>query len=172
MPPHPATDAAARKKGTLVKKALGALFGLIALIIVGTIGVFALADTGSGPVSDAASDVKAAATNVILDNSGVKEQAKEALSRHSDAIAAATGLTTGEVSGLITNLNIDDWKAAALPSDATVAATVDASTLGIDGTVTLYDDPGYVTLNAYGQNVTFEVPESAQDYLPSLASAS
>ncbi len=156
----------------LVKRALGALFGLIALIAVGTIGVFALADTDSGPVSDAASDVKAAATNVVLDTSGVKEQAKEALSQHSDAIAAATGLTTGEVNGLITNLNVDDWKATALPSDAVAATTVDASALGIDGTVTLYDDPSYVTLNAYGQNVTFEVPESAQAYLPSLTSAS
>ena len=41
--------------------------------------------------------------------------------------------------------------------------------LGINGTVTTYDDPGYVSVEVYGQTVTLAVPESAQAYLPYLA---
>ena len=37
------------------------------------------------------------------------------------------------------------------------------------GTVTTYDDPGYVSVEVYGQTVTLAVPESAQAYLPYLA---
>ena len=47
--------------------------------------------------------------------------------------------------------------------------SIDGGSLGVDGTITLYEDPGYVTVNAYGQNVTLEVPGSAQSYLSYLS---
>ena len=37
--------------------------------------------------------------------------------------------------------------------------------MGVEGTVTLYDDPSIVTVNAYGQEIAFEIPEGAQGYM-------
>ena len=49
-----------------MKRVLGVFLGLIALVIVGIVGVFALSGTDAGPVSDLANDAKAAATNAAL----------------------------------------------------------------------------------------------------------
>ena len=100
-----------------------------------------------------------------------KGQVKSAIDERKDDIAAATGLTADQVDALVAELDIDSWQAATLPAGAVEAGTVDGSYAGIDGTITTYDDPGYVTISAYGQNVTLAVPESAQAYLPYLALA-
>ena len=120
-----------------MKRVLGVFLGLIALIIVGIVGVFAFSGTGSGPASDLAND--------------------------------ATGLSESQVDQAIEQLDIDGWQAASLPSTATATGTIDGNALGINGTVTTYDDPGYVSVEVYGQTVTLAVPESAQAYLPYLA---
>ena len=133
-----------------MKKVLGALLALLAVIVLVGVGVVALSNTSLGPVSDAAQGAKAAVANAAMD---------------------ATGLTADQVDALVAELDIDSWQAAALPADAVEAGTVDGSYAGIDGTITTYDDPGYVTISAYGQNVTLAVPESAQAYLPYLALA-
>ena len=133
-----------------MKRVLGVFLGLIALIIVGIVGVFAFSGTGSGPASDLANDAKAAAANAA-------------------SIAAATGLSESQVDQAIEQLDIDGWQAASLPSTATATGTIDGNALGINGTVTTYDDPGYVSVEVYGQTVTLAVPESAQAYLPYLA---
>ena len=131
-----------------MKRVLGVFLGLIALIIVGIVGVFAFSGTGSGPASDLANDAKAAAANAAID---------------------ATGLSESQVDQAIEQLDIDGWQAASLPSTATATGTIDGNALGINGTVTTYDDPGYVSVEVYGQTVTLAVPESAQAYLPYLA---
>ena len=150
-----------------MKRGLGVFLGLIALIIVGIVGVFALSGTDAGPVSDLANDAKAAATNAAIDATGLKDKAKSALEDNKANIAAATGLSESQVDQAIDELNIDEWQAASLPSSAT--ATGDGSAAGVDGTITTYDDPGYISIEAYGQTVTLAVPESAQNDLPYLA---
>ena len=139
-----------------MKRVLGVFLGLIALIIVGIVGVFAFSGTGSGPASDLANDAKAAAANAAIEGSKA-------------SIAAATGLSESQVDQAIEQLDIDGWQAASLPSTATATGTIDGNALGINGTVTTYDDPGYVSVEVYGQTVTLAVPESAQAYLPYLA---
>ena len=119
-----------------MKKVLGALLALLAVVVLVGVGVVVFSNTSLGPVSDAAQGAKAAVANAAMD---------------------ATDL--------------DSWQAAALPAGAVESGTVDGSYAGIDGTITTYDDPGYVTISAYGQNVTLAVPESAQAYLPYLALA-
>ena len=146
-----------------MKRVLGVFLGLIALIIVGIVGVFAFSGTGSGPASDLANDAKAAAAN------GLKDKARSALEGSKASIAAATGLSESQVDQAIEQLDIDGWQAASLPSTATATGTIDGNALGINGTVTTYDDPGYVSVEVYGQTVTLAVPESAQAYLPYLA---
>lgn len=152
-----------------MKRVLGVFFGLIALAIAGIIGVFALSGANAGPASDLASDAKTAATNAAIDATGLKDKAKSALEDNKVSIAAATGLSETQVDQAIKALNIDGWQAASLPSTATATGTIDGSAIGMDGTVTTYDDPGYISLEAYGQTVTLAVPASAQDYLPYLA---
>lgn len=47
--------------------------------------------------------------------------------------------------------------------------TMDGSAPGVNGTVTIYDDPGYISVEVYGQTITLAVPESAPAYLAYLA---
>lgn len=61
-----------------MKRVLGVFLGLIALIIVGIVGVFAFSGTGSGPASDLANDAKAAAANAAIDATGLKDKARSA----------------------------------------------------------------------------------------------
>lgn len=152
-----------------MKRVLGVFLGLIALIIVGIIGVFALSGTNAGPLSDLADNAKTAATNAAIDASGVKEKAKTALEDNKAKIAAATGMSESDVDAAIQSLDIDGWQAATLPQGVTPTDTISGSASGVSGTVTTYDDPNYVTVEAYGQTVTLEVPASAQEYLPYLA---
>lgn len=152
-----------------MKRVLGVFLGLIALIIVGIVGVFALSGTDAGPASDLANDAKAAAANAAIDAAGLKDKAKSALEDNKASIAAATGLSESQVDQAIEQLNIDEWQAASLPSSATPTGTIDGSAAGVNGTITTYDDPGYISVEAYGQTITLAVPESAQDYLPYLA---
>lgn len=153
-----------------MKKVLGVLLGLIALVVIGVIGVFALSNTSIGPVSDAAKGAKAAAANVALDAVDAKGQVKNALDERTNDIAAATGLTTGEVSQAIANLDIDSWKATALPAGAVKTGTIDGSSLGIDGSITTYQDPTYITAEIYGQDITLAVPADVQKSLSRLTS--
>ena len=152
-----------------MKKILAVLLGLLVVVVIGAIGVVALANTSGNPVSDAAKNVKAAATNAAMDAADVKGQVKSAIDQNTDAIAAATGLTAEQVDEAVAQLDIDSWQAVALPDNAVRTGSIDASGFGIDGTIVTYDDPTYITLEAYGQNVTLSVPESAQTYLPYLS---
>ena len=156
-----------------MKKVLGVFLGLIALIIVGAIGTLALSGPDAdpeNPLSTIAQDAKIAATNAAIDASGIKSKVQDAIDSNRDAIAAATGMTGEQVDAAVENLDIASWKAASLPADAAPASSIDGSYAGVDGTITTYDEPGYVTVEAYGQTVTLAVPESAQDYLSLLGS--
>lgn len=155
-----------------MKKVLGVLFGLTALVVVGVVGVFAFSNMSAGPVSDVAKDVKAAATNTLLDVSDVKGQVQSTLEEHRDDIAALTGFSADQIDTALANLDIQSWQATPLPSDAVETGTVNSSYAGFDGTITTYTDPTYITLETYGQTVTLAVPASAQEYLPYLALAS
>ena len=154
-----------------MKKVLGVFLGLIALIVVGAVGVLAFSNAGSSsdsdsnPISALVSDAKNTATNAAIDASGIKAKVQDAIDANRDTISAATGLTTAQVDQAVADLDIESWQAASLPSDATASGTIEGSSAGVDGTITTYDDPGYVTVSAYGQNVTLAVPESAQAYL-------
>lgn len=142
--------------------------GLIALMIVGVIGVTLLSNS-EGFIGDIADDAKNAAANAALDASGAKNRVQDALESHVGDIAAATGLSNAEVQQGIDNLAVQDWEVTSLPDNAQQTGSFDGSAAGVDGTLTTYADPSYVTVNAYGQNVTLSVPESAQQYLGYLS---
>ena len=139
-------------------KALTKIVAVLALVAVVVCGAFALMNQAAPT-----------AVNAALDASGVKTQAEDTLRSHVSDIAAATGLSEDQVNAAIDDLDIASWTATDLPADAQEAGTVDVAYQGVDATVTTYSDPSYVTVNAFGQNVTLEVPASAQQYLPLLS---
>ncbi|MBX9033917.1 hypothetical protein [Gordonibacter massiliensis (ex Traore et al. 2017)] len=152
-----------------MKKLLGVLLGLLVVVVLVGVGLVALSNHSLGPVSDAAQNAKAAVANVAMDAADVKGKINDAVKSNRSAIQAATGLTDEQFDEAVAGLAINDWQAVALPNDAVATGTESASALGVDGTITTYEDPSYVTVNAYGQDVTLAVPESAQAYLPYLA---
>lgn len=146
---------------------------LVIVLAVVVIGVGGYAATNllpeSNPINEAVSDAQAGAVNAVLDASGAKGAVQDALDANVGTIANALGVTVGDATAIVDNLAVESWTATTLPSTVTATSVVDGSSLGIDGTVTLYDDPNYATIDAYGQTITFEVPDSAQQYLPYLA---
>lgn len=72
---------------------------------------------------------------------------------------------------MIDELDIQDWQVVDAPQGLTTATTFDYSYIGFDGTVSTYTDPRYVSATISGQNVTFEVPASAQPYIAQIATA-
>ena len=151
-----------------MKKVIGVLVGIIAVAVIGVAGMLALSGTG-GPLGKAADTAKATAANAVMDASDVKGQLASAIDERRDTIAAATGLTTDQVDAAVAALDIQSWQAAPLPEGAVATGTYDGAPLGIDGTITTYDDPGYVTLTAFGQTLTLAVPDTAQAAIAGLA---
>lgn len=155
-----------------MKKVLGALVALV--VVLGGIGIASgllpgKANDLTGSTTSAADDVKNGAANAVIDASGIKDKVQNALTEKAGAIATATGLSVEQVDAAIADLDVPSWQAATLPSSATETGTASGSYGGVDATLTTYDDPNYVTVDALGQSVTLQVPASAQAYLPYLA---
>lgn len=153
--------------------------GLVALAVVGVaaVSLIAAADGtqsagASGQTSsNIVSKAKTAVANTVLDATGVKSTAQDALISRAGDIAAATGLATSQVRSTIESLDLPSWSATELPADAQVSCTVDGTYAGVDATLTLYTDPSYVTVTAAGKSLTLAVPADAQTWLPMLACA-
>ena len=111
-----------------MKKVLGALLALLAVVVLVGVGVVVFSNTSLGPVSDAAQGAKAAVANAAMDATDLKGQVKNAIDERKDDIAAATGLTADQVDALVAELDIDGWQAAALPADAVETGTVTGRT--------------------------------------------
>lgn len=183
----PAADAESSgdaKTKRLANRAIIGFVGLILLIVVG-IGVLVLmpsgADTSDGAAGgDAASEApfgldfldswKDKAANVALDASGVKGQIEGAIESQRESIQQWTGLSDADFDAAVDSLAIEDWQIATLPDDAVQTGSVSGTYQGIDATIITYDDPAYLTVQAYGQDITLRVPEGAQDYASLLGS--
>lgn len=160
-------------------KAIKGLMGLILafIVIVAVFGILPQLGVGSpfaglgnleNPLASLMEGGKNAAANAALDATGLKSKAKAALENNRDKIAAATGMSDAEVDAAIAGLDIDSWEVTSLPEGATETGSSSISYGGTDATITTYDDPNVVTVDAYGQKVTLAVPDSAQGYLPYL----
>ena len=149
---------------TFTRAIAGIVFGIAVLL-----GIFSVAWTlalNGTPLEDA---IGTGIANAALDASGVKSSMDEALRSNVESIAAATGLSNEQVETAIDELAIESWSATTLPESASVSGTFFTSYRGASATVTTYADPSYITVEAYGQDLTLAVPESAQQYLSLLA---
>lgn len=151
-----------------MKKVIVAFTGLIMLLIAGILVIMFVPTFASSDESSPIAGVKAASMNALIDISGLKDKAASTLHDNLDTISAATGLSEADCAQIVYSLDVQNWEAAVLPSTAQETGSLSGSYAGIDGTITFYDDPEYITVNAYGQNVTMRLPESAQAYLPYL----
>lgn len=150
-------------------KVVKIIFGLLAVVIVAVIGVGIISGSPGNFLSNFANNAKNSAANAALDISGLKSQASQALESNKDKIASATGLSADQVDTAIDALAIEEWEVTSLPDDVQSTGSFSGNYSGVNGTITTYDDPSYVTVEAGGQTVTLSVPESAQDYLPYLS---
>ncbi|WP_165248197.1 hypothetical protein [Adlercreutzia sp. ZJ141] len=187
--PDPASSEAFgdQKTKSLANKAIIAFVGLILLIVVG-IGVLVLmpsdADQSDGAVGgDATSEAseapfgleflnnwKSKAANAALDASGVKGQIEGAIESQRESIQQWTGMSDAEFDAAVDNLAIEDWQVATLPADAVQTGSVSGTYQGVDATIITYDDPSYLTVQAYGRNITLSVPAGSQDYVSLFSS--
>ena len=156
---------------TFTKALAGVL--LAAVAVLGAITLLGTTVLAGSPVMEALSAATggagALAANAALDASGLKQRADEALRSRAGAIAAATGMSEGQVDAAIDALAIESWEVAALPEDARATGSSAIEYQGAQATLVTYDDPSYVTVETAGQRVTFAVPASAQGYADLLA---
>ncbi len=157
----------------MARKALGIGITTVALIAAAVVCAFALTPTQHTQASSASivDKAKTTAVNQMIDASGVKEAVRDALLSHAHDIAGATGISTSQVQTVINDLDIDDWQAITLPESAVEDITISGTAAGVPATLTTYDDPGYVSVTAYGQTIDLAVPASAQQYLPLISQA-
>ena len=109
-------------------------------------------------------DVSSKAIDSLLNVSNVKENIDAALRSHTTWISSQTGYSESDITLAIDELNIPSWHVAPLPEDAVEISNYNANYQDIDVTITTYADPNYISVEAYGQELTLEVPPTAQAY--------
>lgn len=149
----------------------GVLMGIV--VVFGILSVLCNTLLAGTPLASALQQLEggagATAANVALDASGIKGKIDSELRSHAGDIAAATGLSEGQVEDIINQIDISSWSVTTLPADATVAGSFQTSYQGTNVTVTTYTDPSYVSINPWGQTITLAVPESSQNYVSYLS---
>ena len=108
--------------------------------------------------------MRTTAINELLDRSGAKERLEAEMYAHAEDIAQSVGVPVELVNAGIEMLDITEWKAVDLPSDAQKTATFNTEYRNQQISLTTYDDPSLVTLGIWNQSVCFRVPESAQTF--------
>jgi hypothetical protein len=170
-----------------MKKAIAAGAALI-LLVIACVGIYMTWSTGSTAASSTPgatgadlvstmktgiSSVKTATVNAAIDASGIKAKLNDALMAKAPEIAVKTGASESDVDEAIESLDVSSWQAASLPAGAVSTATYPIDYQGTSASVTTYEDPSYITVDALGQSLTLSVPQSAESslgYLDFLAS--
>lgn len=138
---------------------------VVILVLAVALCLFTSTLSGSGKLSSNPFDsIKNTAVNAAIDASGVKSKVQNALEDNASLIAQKTGMSESEVRAGISNLDVQGWTATSEPVGAAQTGTYNVNAQGTSATITTYDDPNYITVDAYGQHVTFQVPASAQGY--------
>ena len=164
-----------------MKKVLGLI--VVAALAFGAVSLFAPqllgGPTGGSPASatsptgglnliaekgaSAAEEAKNTAINTVLDATGLKQAVDTTLRERGNELSWYLGIDQSTILSTVDAMAIQDWQIAQLPAGATPTASLPLDYNGTAATLTAYDDPGYVTLDAYGQTLTLAVPESARE---------
>ena len=148
------------KRIVIVAIVLIAIAGIACAIVV-----FGSNAAGAGnPLADA----KNGAVNTALDLSGMKGRIDSELRAKAGKLAEENGVSQAVVDNVVDSLAIEDWKVVSLPDSATTTGSYSVDTDSMSARITTYDDPSIVTVEAYGQTLTMEVPQSARGYITLL----
>ena len=133
---------------------------LLLILIAGAACAVLVTCTANTPFEGA----RVTAINTFLEKTGAKTRIESELHAQAGKISEQTGLPVEVVNSGIEMLDIEDWGVTTLPADAVSVGTFETDYKGKTVKVTTYEDASYVTVDAYGQSITFNVPESAQTF--------
>ena len=138
---------------------------LLLILIAGAACAVLVTCTANTPFEGA----RVTAINTFLEKTGAKTRIAKTrieseLHAQAGKISEQTGLPVEVVNSGIEMLDIEDWEVTTLPADAVSVGTFETDYKGKTVKVTTYEDASYVTVDAYGQSITFNVPESAQTF--------
>ena len=120
--------------------------------------------TADGPINQ----MRNGAVNTVLDLTGIKGRLDSELRSRAGEVAERMGVSQAVANSIVDSLAIEEWQAVTLPPSAKRSGSFNVEAQGISAQVTTYDDPSVITVEAFGQAITFEVPESARTYMPFL----
>ena len=146
----------------MIRKLLKLIFGIIMALILAGILVWTLSVLNLGKVSDLARDIRQSVEQTFAPE---KQAAEEAVSEQAQRIAQEFGLDESQVAEFLEKHHIEGLEVIDLPEGAVVQKTVEKTFLSIPVSVTLYRDPGYITIGYQDKVVTFSVPEKTQKYI-------
>lgn len=140
----------------------------IAMIAIAGAAVALVLTGGCSGQAQPLEDVKNNAVNFAIESSGIKDKVDAKLRSEAGVLAEELGIPQSVVNEMVDEIDVKNWQATTLPADAVETGSFDVDIEGTPTTVTTYEDPSIVTVNAYGQSVTMAVPESAQEYTSML----
>jgi len=144
--------------GKTMRRIVAVAIALILMAGAACAGLFILGS--NSPLETA----RAHAINLVLDQAGLKNRIESELYKRADQFAEKTGVPVEIVNKAIDVLDVKHWEAATLPKNLKETGSFETDIGGHTISFTSYDDPSYVTLAAHGQEVTFDVPKSAEVY--------
>ena len=146
----------------MIKNILKIILKIIgAILIVGAL-IWVLSVVPLGKASDFARDIRSTVEQFFGPE---KEAAEQAVSSQAQRIAEEFGLDEDQVAEFLEKHHIEGLEVIDLPEDAVVQKSAERTIAGVEVTLTLYRDPGYITLSYQGHVITFSVPEKAQRYV-------
>lgn len=140
--------------------ATGIVFILVAAVAVALVMAGGRLSSADSPIDK----VRNGVVNAVLDVSGVKGRIDSELRERTGVIASELGVPQSLADDIVDSLAIEDWRAVTLPADAKDTGTSTVNVRDVPIAITTYEDPGIVTMGAYGLSMTLAVPESAQFY--------
>lgn len=146
----------------------GIVITAIVLIAIAGVATALVLSNGCSAALDSLTEARTSAMNAVIDTAGVKEHIETELYDHAGDIAEQTGIPQSVIDNAIETLDIKDWQVTSLPDTAVESGTFSIDTGDVAANITTYDDPSIATVEAYGQTLTLEVPESAQPYMSLL----
>lgn len=149
---------------------------LIGIVVSTSVGAYlAISESGqrasasippaTSIVSQNHSDPGMLALNTVVDASGLKLEVEEALRSNTESISDRLNISESQVNAAIDMLDIESWEATTLPEGAVESNSCVVNHEGTDINITTYVDSSYVTVGKNGQDITFAIPENAQNSL-------
>ena len=142
------------------------IIGLIMIALASVAIAVVMSQSCSRTTDNPLNEAKTTAVNSLLDSTGIKKTIESEIRSRADSLAEETGIPRSYVDEVINNLDIQNWEVVSLPEGATETGSFSINAEGTPINVTTYDNPELLTVSAYGQDITVEVPASAQKYLP------